>query len=737
MRLVREHFDTFIRSADSVEHFALAFAKVDIGDNGDTTSEHRSMRLSTPTTSSEQQLPSVVSPSAATADAPSTVHASALGLSSSGASTRSRRGSFLGSGAQSAALEASVASLARVDLMGLQDLVAMAQTDARDAFGLLLSRGARLRAHKLARQKLAGWGAGVVDAPQKMAQCLAATPSPILGEAVGHWRRVRRALAAAAAAAAAASAAAASASGADGPSGTRPADGPTGQAAGSVGVSSGRSGPGSSGGDGNNGSSGTNASTGASASMLLRRVSDAAEREGLKVRAALQAELAAMPGEGTKGALSISSTPLRGSTTARASTMHPNSRGIPLKSSGIDANLNNNSSNDQAAGAVRTSRLLRAAALLAEIGPGLDTSHSSSRRRRSSNSSTGVSMPPVVAAPLPQSLLPRRKKKPRVSPPNSPVQGTAAAVAAALDSPPPPPPLSPASPSSPPTSPPAPRGIFGNAAAAAEAARAREVNRARRSAVARSPHLAGLLFQASHLKAAAQSAARQFDKELKGGGDGKDWSQVTSRRSASSSSLSPSSPSSVETTGVVSRRAPRRGSLAIMERAARTGAAFGSDDESDGGGDSAEDEDNDDENSEGRNAQGKRKGVNRSSVGGRGRISHNATHDEEEDEGNEADEVEDERAAAALASASTELAAAEEESRRNAKIQAKLKVNTRVQLVYILRIADFIDDFFSKLRLYALIFSFGGYYVPVVAFVPIPAGFPGQTFGGTRRRPVG
>ena len=173
-----------------------------------------------------------------------------------------------------------------------------------------------------------------------------------------------------------------------------------------------------------------------------------------------------------------------------------------------------------------------------------------------------------------------------------------------------------------------------------------------------------------------------------------------------------------------------------MERAARTGAAFGSDDESDGGGDSAEDED-DDENGEGRNAKGKRKGANRSSVGGRGSISHNATHDEEEDEGNEADEVEDERAAAALASASTELAAAEEESRRNAKIQAKLKVNTRVQLVYILRIADFIDDFFSKLRLYALIFSFGGYYVPVVAFVPIPAGFPGQTFGGTRRRPVG
>jgi hypothetical protein len=142
-----------------------------------------------------------------------------------------------------------------------------------------------------------------------------------------------------------------------------------------------------------------------------------------------------------------------------------------------------------------------------------------------------------------------------------------------------------------------------------------------------------------------------------------------------------------------------------MERAARTGAAFGSDDESDGGGDSAEDEDNDDENSEGRNAQGKRKGVNRSSVGGRGRISHNATHDEEEDEGNEADEVEDERAAAALASASTELAAAEEESRRNAKIQAKLKVNTWVQLVYILRIADFIDIFFktSTLRTYFLV----------------------------------
>jgi hypothetical protein len=141
-----------------------------------------------------------------------------------------------------------------------------------------------------------------------------------------------------------------------------------------------------------------------------------------------------------------------------------------------------------------------------------------------------------------------------------------------------------------------------------------------------------------------------------------------------------------------------------MERAARTGAAFGSDDESDGGGDSAEDED-DDENGEGRNAKGKRKGANRSSVGGRGSISHNATHEEDDDEDNEVDEVEDERAAAALASASTELAAAEEESRRNAKIQAKLKVSTRVQLVYILRIADFIDIFFktSTLRTYFLV----------------------------------
>ena len=680
MKLVREHFDTFIRSADSVEHFALAFEKVDVGDSTTSDSSGHAPRT----------IPSSSSPAAAV-ETPSIVHASALGLSSS--SARSRRGSFLGSGAQNAVLEASVASLARVDLMGLQDLVTIAQKDARDAFGLLLSRGARLRAHKLARQKLAGWGAGVVDAPQRMAECLEASPSLKLAEAVGHWRRVRRALAAAATAAAAAPAAS---SGADGPS-SKPVGEPTRQSAAASTSSSGRRGLTNSN-DSSNSTSGSAGSANASASMLLRRVSGAAESVGLRVRVALQAELAAFPGEGTPGASPVSNTPLGSATNTTTTAGSGQARDSFLKSSGgVDAQLNGANSGSNAggqgaaaaSGAVRTSRLLRAAALLVEIGPGLDAAHSSSsgsrRRRGSSNSSScGTGLPPV-AAPLPQSLLPRRIKKAKDRPPTSPVQGTASAAAnggaaATAESPPSPsPPLSPVSPLSPPASPLARTGIFGNAAA--EAARAREVNRARRSAVARSPHLGGLLFQASHLKVAAQFAARRAEKDrvrdLKSSSSstGRSGHQATTsgvdKETSRRSTSAPSSSSFMATVGAGTRRPPRRGSLALMERASRAGAAFGSDDESDDDSDSSA-VDDDDDDGEVKDDQGKRKFA----------AAGDDDVDKQEDESlaqvspwlRELLLAKAQRAVATVASAKLEFDAARDEERRNAKIQAKLKV---------------------------------------------------------------
>jgi hypothetical protein len=605
MKLVREHFDTFVRSADSVEHFALAFAKVD---SSAAPSEHAARTLPPP------------APAAAAA------HAGAL---ASGGFGSSRRPSFRGSvGAQSALLAASVAALDRVDLLGLQELVAAAQRDARDAFGLLLRRGARLRAHKLARQRLAGWAAGVVDAPQRMAACVAAAPRPQLAAAVAHWRRVRQALAAA---------------GMTAGMTAGPTAGPT--------AGAGR--------DDRSGGEG-----GGSASLLLRRVSEAAETVGLRVRAALQAELAAPPSaelvpHATAAAAGLSMPLGRAARAAKgaANGGRKEPGGREGGKEGEEEEVEEEEDEEAGGGGgVRTSRLLRAAALLVELGPGPEPSahHDGSRRGGGAPSTP-------VAAPLPRALLPRRRRQ------RLPTAG----LAPTLGSPPATPPGSPADAAS------SPRllalGPLGDAAAAAEAARARGRARAQRDALARSPHLAGLLWQAGHLKAAAQTAARLVDGAAAPapsvGSVGVDAHAAGGPHSGRSSSCSSpalargnagasgtASGVSVAGSGAVVRRPVRRGSLVVVERAARTGSEGRGGREEECGGDGAAPDEEDGEK-DGAADGGKQSRSPQVSPRVCALLRAKA-----------------QRARAAVAHAEAAYAAAHDEARRNAKIQAKLKV---------------------------------------------------------------